>query len=105
VKQYLAVMGVVVVILIAGGALSSGLIDLSGLQIIQTADPNASVFEATPEQANQFFFWVVFVIINLIGAGLTLALVFWLGSRAVAQAKALPNPSPSTAASEDASRE
>lgn len=104
-KQYLAVMGVVIVLLIAGGAVSSGLIDLSGLQIIQTTDPNASVFEATPEQANQFFFWVVFVLINLIGAGLTLALLFWLGSRAVERAKAMPNPSGAPAMTEEASKE
>ncbi|MCS6834553.1 MAG: hypothetical protein NZ750_00860 [Anaerolineae bacterium] len=104
-KQYLTVMGVVVALLIAGGAVSSGLIDLSGLQIIQTNDPNASAFEATPEQANQFFFWIIFVIINVIGAGLTLALLFWLGNRAVERAKALPNPDGAPVATEEASKE
>lgn len=91
-KRYMAVMGVVFILLVAGGAISSGLIDLSGLAIIQTADPNASAFEATPEQANQFFFWIVFVLVNVVGAGLTLALVFWLGSRSVAQARSMSTP-------------
>ena len=52
---------------------------------------DASVFQATPEQANQFIIWVVFVLVNVIGAGLTLALLFWFGNREVKVVSQMPD--------------
>lgn len=81
---------VFLVILLIGGAVSSGLVP-SAPVLVQSVDPNASVMQATPEQANQLVFWVIFVTINVLGAGLTIAGLVWLGSRAIENAKATPN--------------
>lgn len=75
------------VLLLAGGALTSQL----GLSVplkVQTLDPNGSVFDATPEKATVFILIVGFILFNVIGAGLTLMALFWVGNRAVARAKA-----------------
>lgn len=89
----LGILIVIVVILLAFGAGSAGL--LPGLPIItQTADPNASMAQATPEQANQLFFWVVFVLVNLIGAGVTIALLMWFLGRSTSRVRSMPNKPP-----------
>jgi hypothetical protein len=71
------------------GAISAGLLNdpLSGLLIRQTNDPNASPFTATPVQSMQIVVWIGFVLINMIGAGLTLAAFFWLMNRGLASAR------------------
>lgn len=68
------------------GAISAGLLNqpLGGLLIQQTSNPDASPFTATPVQAFQLVAWIGFVIINMIGAGLTIAAFFWLMNRALA---------------------
>ena len=84
-----AVLAGLVILLLAGGALSSQL--FQGAPIItQTDTPDASVFEATPQQAGQFIFWVGFVLINLIGAGATLAFFMWRGHTEVRRAGDMP---------------
>jgi hypothetical protein len=83
----------VVILLTVFGAGSAGLLPSLPF-LVQTTDPNASPMMATPEQANQFIFWVVFVIINLIGAGVTLTLVMWFLGRATNHARSLPNNPP-----------
>lgn len=75
----LGILAGFVVILLVGGVITSGILPEFPV-IIQSLNPDASVFEATPEQANLFFIWVGFVIVNLVGAGLTLAALFWAGS-------------------------
>lgn len=80
------------VIMLGGGVLTSGL--FSGAPIVQqTSDPNGSVFVATPEQAGQFIFWVFFVLANVVGAGLTLAVVMWRGQVEVARVSGTSNTS------------
>jgi hypothetical protein len=59
--------------------------------IIQTTDPAASAFEATPEQAALFVFWVFFVLANMIVVGAILAGLFYLGNREVKKAEQMPN--------------
>lgn len=88
----LGTLAVLVVILLVGGAISSGLVPSLPL-ITQSVDPNASVAHATPEQANQLFFWIIFVVVNVLGAGITIAVLIWFGSRAVVNARAMPNAS------------
>lgn len=83
----------IVLLLVVFGAISARLAP-SAPVLVQTADPNGSVLAATPEQANQLFFWIVFVLINLVGAGVTLALVMWFLGRSINHARALPNNPP-----------
>ena len=70
---------VLIGVMLGGGLLTSGL--LSVPTIVQSESPDASVFQSTGEQAAQFFLFVGFVLVNLIGAGVTLMLVFWLLNR------------------------
>lgn len=89
----LGILAGFVILLTVFGAGSAGLLP-SVPFLVQTADPNASPMMATPEQANQLFFWIVFVLINLVGAGVTLAIVMWFLGRATNHARNLPNNPP-----------
>ncbi len=89
----LGVLAGFVILLTVFGAGSAGLLPSLPF-LVQTADPNASPMMATPEQANQFVFWVIFVLINRIGAGVSLALVMWFLGRATNHARNLPNNPP-----------
>jgi hypothetical protein len=89
----LGILAVIVIILLVFGAGSAGILPKAPV-IMQTTDPNASVTMATPEQANQLFFFIVFVIINLVGAGATIAVLFWFLGRATNNARSLPNTPP-----------
>jgi hypothetical protein len=92
VKKLVILVGFVILLTVFGAG-SAGLLPSLPF-LVQTTDPNASPMMATPEQANQLVFWVVFVIINLIGAGVTLALVMWFLGRATNHARSLPNNPP-----------
>jgi hypothetical protein len=89
----LGILAGFVILLTVFGAGSAGLLP-SVPFLVQTADPNASPMMATPEQANQLLFWIVFVLINLIGAGVTLTIVMWFLGRATNHARNLPNNPP-----------
>ncbi len=80
--KQLGALALILVILLGGGAISSNLLN-SDLTIRQTLDPSGDALTATPDQAVAFMLVVGFVITNVIGAGLTLALVFWLLNRQV----------------------
>ena len=73
----LSILAILFVILLAGGAITSNLLS-SDLAIQQTTNPNGDALTATPDQAAAFILIVGFIIMNVIGAGLTLGLVFWL---------------------------
>lgn len=91
----LVILIVVMAILIVGGGLSAQIAAnnnnatsaIPGL-LKQTDNPDASVFEATPWQAEQLFLFVGFVLFNMIGMGVTLMAIFWFLNRGVAAAKA-----------------
>lgn len=89
-KRGVAILAFLTIVTIAGGFLTSGLFSDFPI-LIQSTDPNASVFEATPEQANLFIFWTMFVIANLVVIGGILAFLFWRGNAAVEQARVTPN--------------
>lgn len=72
----LATVALVLVILLAGGAITSNLLS-SDLAIQQTTDPSGDFLTATPDQAVAFILVTGFIIFNVIGAGLTLLIVFW----------------------------
>lgn len=89
-KRGILLLAFLVAITIAGGVITSGL-TLEIPVIRQTSSPDASVFEATPEQANLLTIWIGFVLFNLVGAGVTIMILFWLGNREVARANAMPS--------------
>ncbi len=84
---------VVLALLFAGGALSALLLNNGSETLIpatieQVEDPQASVFVATPGQAEQLILGVGFILFNMIGIGATIALLMWLGDRGARQARA-----------------
>ena len=78
----LGAVALVLVILLGGGAITSNLLS-SDLAIQQTTDPSGDFLTATPDQALAFILVTGFIIFNVIGAGLTLMIVFWLLNRQV----------------------
>ena len=80
--KQLAALAIIFIILLGGGAITSNLLD-SDLTIRQTTDPSGDAFTATPDQAVAFILVVGFIVVNVIGAGLTLAVIFWLLNRQV----------------------
>jgi len=78
----LGAVGLVLVILLGGGAITSNLLS-SDLAIRQTTDPSGDFLTATPDQAVAFILVTGFIIFNVLGAGLTLLIVFWLLNRQV----------------------
>jgi hypothetical protein len=96
----LAILFVVVFLVVVGGGLTVLLNENADRQpgqvplgVVQSADPEASVFVATDWQAQQLFLLVGFLVFNLIGIGVTLALIFWFLSRQVANVRAAPTES------------
>ena len=78
----LSALALVLVILLAGGAITSNLLS-SDLAIQQTTDPSGDFLTATPDQAVAFIVVTGFILFNVLGAGLTLMIVFWLLNRQV----------------------
>ncbi len=88
--KQLTFLVVVLIILVGGGLLTSQLStnDASLFPVIkQTDNPSGSVSEVVPWKAEQFFLLVGFILVNMIGIGATLALIFWVLDRGVRNAK------------------
>ncbi|MCY4464899.1 MAG: hypothetical protein OXE46_05125 [Chloroflexi bacterium] len=79
----LGAVAVILIVLLAGGAITSNLLS-SDLAIQQTTDPSGDFLTATPDQAVAFLLVTGFIIFNVLGAGLTLMIVFWLLNHGVA---------------------
>ena len=84
--KQLGALAVIFVVLLAGGAVTSNLLS-SDLTIQQTTDPSGNALTATPDQAVAFMLVVGFIIVNVMGAGLTLGIIFWLLNRQVTVAR------------------
>lgn len=82
----LGAITVILIVLLGGGAITSNLLS-SDLAIQQTTDPSGDFLTATPDQAVAFVLVTGFIIFNVIGAGLTLMIVFWLLNRGVASSR------------------
>ncbi|MGJ3239017.1 MAG: hypothetical protein ACFE0Q_09970 [Anaerolineae bacterium] len=88
-KRGVLILGFLLAVTVAGGVLTSGV--GFGIPIIQqTTDPAASAFMATNNQALLFLGVVGFILFNVIGAGLTLAFIFWLLNKQVKIAQETP---------------
>lgn len=89
----LIIFGVVILVIIIGGGLTMQIAGSGSESVIPgvyryTNSPEASVLDVTSWQAQQMFLFIGFVLFNLIGIGLTLALVMWFLDRQVRQVKA-----------------
>ena len=82
----LGAVAVILIILLGGGAITSNLLS-SDLAIQQTTDPSGDFLTATPDQAVAFLLVTGFIIFNVLGAGLTLMIVFWLLNLAVTRVR------------------
>lgn len=78
----LGAVAIILAVLLAGGAITSNLLS-SDLAIQQTTDPSGDFLTATPDQAVAFLLVAGFIIFNVLGAGLTIMIVFWLLNRGV----------------------
>lgn len=84
----LALTAVIVVFLLAGGGLTS-LLQGGGLDsffIVQSTAADSSVLTAAPWQTEQLLLLFGFLLVNLLGMGITLGIVFWLLHRGVKRA-------------------
>ena len=86
----LSAVALIFIILVAGGAITSNLLS-SDLAIQQTTDPSGDFLTATPDQAVAFILVTGFIVFNVIGAGLTLMVVFWLLNRQVTAVRQEPS--------------
>lgn len=91
----IAVLIIVLVIVAGGGFLTAafqtgdiGATSIPGAKV-QCADASCSVFVAEPWQSGQLLLLVGFILVNMIGIGVTLAIIFWALSRQVAQVKSV----------------
>lgn len=87
----LTILIALLLLLVIGGGITSLLIAQSGqvLPVLtQVGSPDANPTVITDWKANQFFLMIGFILFNLIGIGLTLAVIFWLMDRGVRTSKA-----------------
>ena len=94
--RLLAIIFVVMVILIIGGGLTAQLTtDRNAADFFpilkQVDSPDGSTLAVVPWKAEQIVLLVGFILFNMIGIGVTLALVMWLLNRFVKQANATEN--------------
>lgn len=80
------------IILLIGGGLTTQLISSGDAGILpvlrQTSNPEAAVDSMVPWKAEQLFLAIGFILFNLIGMAVTLALVFWFIDRGIRTSRA-----------------
>jgi hypothetical protein len=86
-----AILVGVVLVLFVGGAITAGLVGID-LGLITTDVPEASVFEATPEQAMLLMVLVGIVLGSLIAIGGAIAFVMYRSDVALKRARNAPKP-------------
>lgn len=94
-------------LLIIGGGLTAQIAQQGGRDaipvfVIQTENPDASVFESVPWKAEQLVLLVGFILFNLIGMAVTIMLVMWFLNRQVKSVKGREEAPSRTASSESA---
>lgn len=86
-----AILITIVVVLLAGGALTS-LLSSSGGEVLPVLDQVAAVDASptimVPWKANQFILLVGFILFNLVGIAVTLAVVLWFVDRGIRKSRA-----------------
>lgn len=88
----LAVLGIILIVVLAGGALTSYMLaNNSALPVpvlTTTVDPNASTQIMVGWKAEQLFLLVGFILFNLIGIAVTIAIVVWFVDRGIRHTRA-----------------
>ena len=88
-KKVAFVAGVVLLLLIGGGLTSQILIGGGRpLLLKQSVIPDASTLAAAPWQTEQLVIFIGFILFNLIGMAVTIAVVMWFLHRGVKQSQA-----------------
>ena len=86
-KRVAFVLGALLLVIIGGGLTAQiaqqGGRDAIPVFVIQTENPDASVFESVPWKAEQLVLFVGFVLFNMVGIAATIAIVMWLLHRQV----------------------
>jgi hypothetical protein len=87
----LLILGIVLVLVLAGGALTSYMLANNSTVpvpvLTTTVDPNASTTTMLGWKAEQLFILVGFIMFNLVGITLTVALLIWFFDRGVRRAR------------------
>lgn len=86
----LAILLGLLVLVVIGGFITTQLGDGGLVSVVeQTNNPSASTSQIEGWQAEQFFLLVGFLVVNMVGIGVTIAGVMWWLNRGVKQAEAM----------------
>ncbi len=93
----LLVMFVILAVLAAGGSLTAALVASGGTPdflpfLKQVSSPDGSVLVATPAQGQALVLFIGFILVNLIGMGITIGVVLWLLHRGVKSVEGQARP-------------
>ena len=100
-KRGLGLLVVLLIIMIVGGVLTSGVWD--GLPTMrQTSDPMGSYFDAPPGKAALFFIVVTALVSGAIVNGVVIGLIIWGLHWALKRTQQIPNRSESTVSDSEA---
>ncbi len=99
-KKFTLVVAVVVLLVIGGGltaqvASQGGSLYIPGT-IRASANPDASALDMTAWKAEQMFLAIGFILVNLVGAALTLMAVMWFLNHMIKSVNATSKPAAST---------
>lgn len=100
-KRFGLVIGLLLLLLVGGGLTSLLIANEGGgvLPVLQiVGSPEASSTVMTQWKANQLFALIGFLLFNLVGIAVTLAIILWLLDRGVRRAKAEGAVAPKTPA-------
>ncbi|MBK8027878.1 MAG: hypothetical protein IPK19_42515 [Chloroflexi bacterium] len=89
-RRFSILIGLVLLLLIGGGL--TALLNTSDGQVLpilqQVGAPDASPTLMLPWKANQFIIMIGFILFNLVGMAVTLAIVLWFVDRGVRKSRA-----------------
>ena len=90
-------LAVILAILVIGGGLTAIVVSSGGfgsvLPVLQTvANPSGSTLAVTSQKAELLFLLIGFIVFNLVGMAVTLAIVFWFLHRGVKIAEKIEVP-------------
>jgi hypothetical protein len=91
VKRLAVILGLLILLMIGGG-LTTQLIARQDTGIVpvlrQTDNPEAEISAMQPWKAEQFFLVVGFILFNLVGMAVTIAIIVWLIDRGLRRSRA-----------------
>lgn len=98
----LITVAVLLFVLIVGGGLTMQLISSGAGSLLPTltttANPDASITTVTGWKAEQLFYLIGFIVFNLVGIAITLAIIFWFLDRGIKRNRARAGAAPDVTA-------